>query len=164
MLFTGQAVTSSSNPTQCQSSASPEFSGKVAVIDRGNCPFADKICNAQLQGATAAIVVNNVDGGVFTMGGYSSYVMFRVIFSRVVSHSCRLCTISIPSVMISKADGSTLKARLPVTVSADKKGSPTCDGCSRVVHKHELPHVPPGTTVPTTSPSSPPSAPLLTAE
>ena len=64
---------SSANPTQCPPSASPEFSGKVAVIDRGSCPFADKICNAQLQGATAAIVVNNVDGGVFTMGGYSGY-------------------------------------------------------------------------------------------
>ena len=73
-------MVSSSNPTQCQSSASPEFSGKVAVIDRGNCPFADKICNAQLQGATAAIVVNNVDGGVFTMGGYSGYEIFSSNF------------------------------------------------------------------------------------
>jgi hypothetical protein len=43
------------------------------------------------------------------------------------SHQHRLCTVIIPSVMISKADGSTLKLRLPVTISADDKGTPTCD-------------------------------------
>ena len=70
-LLAGQAVYSSSNPTQC-SDSSPEFSGKVAVIDRGTCAFADKVCRAQLQGAVAAIVVNNADGGeAFTMGGSS---------------------------------------------------------------------------------------------
>ncbi len=73
MWLAGEAAASSTNPTQCSDSAAPDFNGKVAVIDRGSCPFADKICRAQLQGAVAAIVVNNVDGGVFTMGGYSGY-------------------------------------------------------------------------------------------
>ena len=68
---TGQAVYDSSNPTQCSSSTSPQFTGKIAVIDRGTCSFADKVCRAQMQGAVAAIIVNNVDGGAFTMGGHS---------------------------------------------------------------------------------------------
>ncbi len=67
----GQAVYDSSNPTQCSSSTSPQFTGKIAVIDRGTCSFADKVCRAQMQGAVAAIIVNNVDGGAFTMGGHS---------------------------------------------------------------------------------------------
>ena len=60
-----------SNPTQCEKSLVPEFMDKVAVVDRGLCSFADKVCRAQLQGATGVIIVNNVDGSAFTMGGRS---------------------------------------------------------------------------------------------
>lgn len=67
----GEAVISSLDPTQCLSERSLIFNGKVAVIERGDCAFADKVCHAQLQGAIAAIIVNNVDGNSFTMGGSS---------------------------------------------------------------------------------------------
>ena len=71
MVVAGPAAVSSTKPTQCSSGQSQEFSGKVAVIDRGDCAFADKICRAQLNGAIAAIVVNNVDGSPVSMGGSS---------------------------------------------------------------------------------------------
>jgi hypothetical protein len=34
--------------------------GRVVVVDRGNCPFVQKVFYAQRAGATAAIVVDNV--------------------------------------------------------------------------------------------------------
>ena len=43
--------------------------GKVAIVDRGTCDFAVKVKNVQNAGAIAAIVVNNVAGLPFTMGG-----------------------------------------------------------------------------------------------
>jgi hypothetical protein len=36
-----------------------DLTGKIAVIDRGTCSFSEKVLNAQLKGAIAAIVINN---------------------------------------------------------------------------------------------------------
>jgi hypothetical protein len=82
IVVAGPAAVSSTQPTQCSSGQSQEFSGKVAVIDRGVCPFADKVCRAQLNGAIAVIVVNNVDGSPSTMGGFSRYMIFFGQLSR----------------------------------------------------------------------------------
>ena len=68
--------------------------GNIALIDRGTCFFVDKIQAAQDAGAIAAIVVDNTVEIPFSMGGTSS-------------------TITIPGVMISKADGAAIKAQLP---------------------------------------------------
>ena len=68
------------------------LSGKIAVIDRGNCTFVLKVEAAQNAGAVAVIIVNNT-GGLFTMGGASN-------------------TITIPSIMITQADGNLIKAQL----------------------------------------------------
>src|ERR687897_2276977 len=43
--------------------------GAVALIDRGGCPFVQKVNNAQDAGAVAVIVVNSVPGDPTTMGG-----------------------------------------------------------------------------------------------
>lgn len=68
--------------------------GKIAMIDRGGpCFFADKIKAAQDAGAIAVIMINNVSGAPTTMGGFNPAIV-------------------IPSVMISLADGATLKANL----------------------------------------------------
>lgn len=67
--------------------------GKIAVIRRGNCPFVDKVEAGQNAGAIAVIIVNNVPGSPIAMGGTNS-------------------TITIPSVMISQADGDALIAAL----------------------------------------------------
>jgi subtilisin family serine protease len=70
------------------------LSGKIALIDRGTCFFADKIQRAQSAGAIAVIMVNNVPGDPITMGGSGSEL------------------ITIPGVMISQSDGALLKAHL----------------------------------------------------
>lgn len=78
--------------------------GKIVMVDRGTCNFDEKVQNAEDAGAVAAIVVNNVDGPPFVMGSGSG------IFP------------NIPAVMISKADGTRLRAQisqgLDVTLSA----------------------------------------------
>ena len=71
------------------------ISGKIAVIDRGSCTFVEKVLEAQSAGAVAVIVVNNVGGGAITMGG-----------------STGAGSVTIPSVMVSLADGNLIKAEL----------------------------------------------------
>ncbi len=67
--------------------------GKIALIRRGNCNFTQKIKHAQDNGAIGAIMMNNVPGEPVPMGGADA-------------------TITIPSVMISQADGDLLEAAL----------------------------------------------------
>jgi subtilisin-like proprotein convertase family protein len=68
-----------------------DLMGNIALVYRGNCPFVDKVLNAQNAGAIAVIVINNQPGGTIPMGGVSN-------------------EINIPSVMISQADGELLIA------------------------------------------------------
>ena len=70
--------------------------GAIALLDRGTCGFTQKVGNAQAAGAVAVIVVNNIPGPPITMGGTDP-------------------TITIPSVMLSLADGTAVKAGLPAT-------------------------------------------------
>ena len=75
-------------------------SGKIAVILRGTCGFTNKVQAAQDAGAVGVIVVNNVAGAPFAMGGASA-------------------TITIPSIMVSDLDGALIIAQLqaPVVVN-----------------------------------------------
>jgi hypothetical protein len=73
-------------------------SGKIALIRRGGCPFVDKVLGAQNAGAIAVIMMNSEDGNPITMGGENA-------------------SITIPSVMISKADGAILEAELSNTLN-----------------------------------------------
>ena len=68
---------------------SAAISGKIAVIRRGDCPFVDKVNNAQNAGAIAVIIVNNVSGIPINQGGDDT-------------------GITIPTVMISKDDGANV--------------------------------------------------------
>ena len=70
--------------------------GSIALVDRGTCGFTQKVSNAQAAGATAVIVANNAPGVPGTMGGTDP-------------------TITIPSVMVSQTDGTTIKTGLPAT-------------------------------------------------
>ncbi|MFA9430510.1 M36 family metallopeptidase [Egicoccus sp. AB-alg2] len=70
--------------------------GAIAVMDRGNCPFVEKVAFAQAAGAVGVVVANNVAGNPIAMGGSDP-------------------SISIPSVMVSLADGDAIKAGLPAT-------------------------------------------------
>ena len=83
-----------SNTDGCEPFTLP--TGAIALVDRGNCEFQLKAQNAQNAGASAVIVVNNVAGAPSTMGGTNP-------------------AIAIPAVMVSLADGTTIKAGLPAT-------------------------------------------------
>ena len=81
--------------------------GNIALFDRGSCPFVTKAENAEAAGASAMIVANNNAGAPFAMTGGTSATM--------------------PSVMISQADGTTVKAGLPTaaTLAAQEAVVPT---------------------------------------
>lgn len=74
------------------------ISGNIAIVMRGTCGFNVKIQNAQNAGATAVIVINNVPGAPFAMGGTST-------------------TITIPSIMISDVDGAAILAQMGIGVN-----------------------------------------------
>lgn len=71
-----------------------DVAGMIAILDRGTCAFTIKVKNAQNAGARGVIVVNTAGGSAFDMGGADA-------------------TITIPSIGISTADGSAIKAALP---------------------------------------------------
>lgn len=72
---------------------SDSIAGKIALITRGTCPYATKIINAQNAGAIAVVIINSSSTGVFAMTGSAA-------------------GITVPSLMISKADGDKFKANL----------------------------------------------------
>ena len=86
----------SANPTLgCQALInSSDLSGQIALVDRGSCSFLEKVQFAQNAGAKAVIVINNTTGNIITMGGTGG------------------TGITIPSIMISKANGDLIKNTL----------------------------------------------------
>ncbi|MES2688901.1 MAG: T9SS-dependent M36 family metallopeptidase [Bacteroidota bacterium] len=67
-----------------------DVTGKIVVIDRGTCNYIAKVKTAQNAGAIAAIVINSNNATAFSMTGNDA-------------------SITIPSIMISKAKGDKLK-------------------------------------------------------
>jgi hypothetical protein len=76
----------------CNAITAP-VAGKIALVDRGSCPFTVKVKNAQNAGAIAAVVANNTTG-LISMSGVDP-------------------TILIPAVSITQALGVAIKAALP---------------------------------------------------
>src|SRR4029079_18561371 len=74
----------------CESLA-PVAAGSVGIADRGTCDFVVKAANIKAAGATGMVVANNVGGAPIVMGG-------------------TVKKFGIPAVMVSLADGTTLKA------------------------------------------------------
>jgi extracellular elastinolytic metalloproteinase len=75
---------------------SNDVSGKIVLIDRGNCSFVEKVLGAQQGGAAGVIIINNVEGPPIAMGGTDAPNQ----------------GIMIPAVMISLEDGKFLKTRI----------------------------------------------------
>ena len=67
--------------------------GKIALVDRGTCNFTVKVKNAQIANAIGVIVANNVASGLPGMGGTDP-------------------TITIPSLGVTQALGTSIKANL----------------------------------------------------
>jgi hypothetical protein len=66
--------------------------GAIALVDRGECLFVDKVENAQQAGAVGVIVVNNDGDGLVNMGGEGSF--------------------EIPSLFVTQSDGELFKQSL----------------------------------------------------
>ena len=81
-------------------SVDPGASGKVALIDRGACPFSQKVANAKDAGAVGVIIINNVAGDPIAMARTAGF------------------DDDLPAVMISKNDGAALRASGATTISA----------------------------------------------
>ena len=75
------------------------ITGRIALIDRGSCNFTVKVKNAQLAGATAVIIADNVPSSIPPLGGSDS-------------------TITIPTIGISQIDGAAIRAALSSNVTA----------------------------------------------
>ncbi|WP_187632003.1 M36 family metallopeptidase [Hymenobacter lutimineralis] len=101
--------------------------GNIALLDRGDCTFVEKIQAAQNAGAIAVVVINNVEDELLTMGGDDQ--------------------LAIPSLMITLAAGEQIKARLKAgeTVSVELLSPPSPyadrDGAfDNVIIAHEYTH------------------------
>ncbi|MHB8872274.1 MAG: M36 family metallopeptidase, partial [Myxococcaceae bacterium] len=70
-----------------------ELVGKVALIDRGNCTFAEKVAAAQSAGALAVIIANNQTGGPMPLYGSDP-------------------SITIPAMSVSQTTGTALSGQL----------------------------------------------------
>lgn len=106
-------------------------SGKIVLIDRGSCSFAEKVLGAQLGGAAGVIIINNQPGPPQAMGG--SDAPGNVIL--------------IPAVMISQEDGEILKAQIRAdatiigSLKRDNPPAPKRDGdIDNGVIAHEYGH------------------------
>lgn len=122
---TGQLVyyndPSATTHEACTGPPSAPITGKIALIDRGNCNFTQKVLNAQNAGAIAVIMVNNV-AGYITMAGSDN-------------------TITIPAVLISQADGALLAAQLANNISVTLSATGILDGdLDNGVITHEYGH------------------------
>ncbi len=85
--------------TSC-TSVDPGASGKLAIIDRGDCTFSTKVRNAIAAGAVGVLVINNVAGDPVAMakdGGGGD---------------------DLPAVMIGLNEGAALRASGATTASA----------------------------------------------
>lgn len=82
------------------------LAGKIVLLDRGTCPFTDKVLHAQEAGAVAVIIANNVEKRPSAAGGTEQKVQ-------------------IPSVMVSKADGAALEALAGQSASMRKDPTPS---------------------------------------
>ena len=82
----------------CSKLTRNSLSNKVVIVDRGTCDFITKVKNVQAAGAIAAIIVNNVAGLPFTMGGTGM--------------------VSIPAVMVGQTDGTIIKTSAGSTGTA----------------------------------------------
>lgn len=108
----------------CEPFAPGAFTGAVALIDRGDCPFVDKVQNAQNAGALGALVANNLPMEMIIMAGTAP-------------------SITIPAVSITREDGQRIKdnAAGPVEIRLRRSADDDKDGAlDFTIAAHEWGH------------------------
>jgi hypothetical protein len=83
----------------CEKVNDDKYTGSIVLIERGQCDFTDKVLNAQLRGASAVVVINNVNSNPFNMAGEDP-------------------NIKIPAVMVSTLDGNSIKQIMNSTLAS----------------------------------------------
>ena len=119
------AVALSGSATDACSAVTSNLTGQVALVDRGNCTFVLKAKNAQIAGAIGVIIADNTAEPVFAMAGTDP-------------------TITIPTVLVSQADGATMRANLPATadLGVDATQVAGADASGRLLLYAPNPYVP----------------------
>ncbi len=96
-----------------------ELVGNIALIDRGDCNFDDKVRNAQEAGAIGVIIANNAGDVLVTMNGDDQAV-------------------TIPAIFVGQSDGGALRAALGEPVDVTLEVPPDlnyADDATIVVHE-----------------------------
>lgn len=96
------------------------LSGNIALIDRGGCNFTTKAQFAVNSGAIAMVVVNNTDGEPITMGNGDVPVDGVPVSPTDAAYD-------VPSVMIRRADGQSIKDALAGGATMHVQRNPTID-------------------------------------
>jgi hypothetical protein len=93
--------------------------GRIALIDRGACTFTQKVMNAQLAGAIAAVIANNVPAGFPTMGGvYPAITIPSVGVTQALGNALR----QLPQLSNPGRGGLPVNLRLSSTIRAGTSG------------------------------------------
>ena len=111
----GELVYSADNALGCTPYADlPRAKGvghaTIALVDRGSCYFAEKVLHAQLAGAQAVLVADDVDEPLLTMADPDGSAGGGTELARLAQE------ISIPSALVTKKVGDALRA---ATVAGD---------------------------------------------
>jgi subtilisin family serine protease len=104
------------NLLACDPLPSDSLQGEIAVIERGDCLFADKLRHAAEAGAVAVIMVNHQPGEAITMGGLEDSTIPAVMIARDIGQS-------VLRDLQSGALSATLRANTEVVISADLQDS-----------------------------------------
>jgi len=82
-VATGQEIRwNAANPIGCTASGgfpAGFFTGSMALISRGTCPFSEKILNAEAAGATVAIIYNNAAGVINMNSGNATLPAYSIL-------------------------------------------------------------------------------------
>ncbi len=117
----------SAAPTEgCVTAGIPSFTGKIALIDRGECEFGKKCLDAENKGAIAVIICNNVAGDNIQMGAGADGG-----------------NVTIPCVMMSQADCATIRVEIPtveITMDSSTEGFDKDGSLDNGIISHEYGH------------------------
>ncbi len=120
-----------------------EISGKIAMVQRGSCPFVQKVKNAQNAGAIGVVVYNNQTATVTAMGGSDATITIPSVFieknngdyisgllgSETVNVSLYDSSFSDPSIKDSDFDNGVIAHEYGHGISNRLTGGPLAAGC-----------------------------------